>query len=251
MNAMQCGVCGAPTRDLWLCPGDIRALADLLTAAPGLISDLQVTMARQDAIGSSDEPRRGSTTPLPLNPDAMQALGQLRAACRRIIQHQGLLRHPQVWATTTAGWADAGDIFAELDRAIGRARRVIDRRASRWYYGDCEMCAAMGHVTQLYAPPDATRIECPRGDHSFDATILKGRQWQAADSMLVARPEAWQWIAIRYEVDPEKVRKAIDLWVHRGRLEDHAGRVRFGDVDQLWRKRIAMRRRKADLAGAA
>ncbi|MBT0771832.1 hypothetical protein KIH74_23020 [Kineosporia sp. J2-2] len=244
---LACGVCGAETRDLYLCRYCLAQLAGLIADTPALIVDLNITLARQDAITLTEQGSKPgqNAAPLPINTHALDALTEIRSAIKGISSHPDH-RRPDEQARLTARMPSVGARLTALKVAYNLALKVIDRPASKWFFGHCEACGMA-----MCGPPDALRVTCVC-DRGYDATVLRTRQWEAVGESLVRRSEAVSLISARYHVDrPETVRKAIDLWIHRGALEDRAGWVRFGDVDALWRKRLRMRARKAELARAS
>lgn len=66
MSGFQCPSCGNPSRDGGLCEDDTKRLRDTLTAAPGLLDDLDTSASRQ-SVHSTGKGARSAERPLPVN----------------------------------------------------------------------------------------------------------------------------------------------------------------------------------------
>jgi ribosomal protein L37AE/L43A len=238
MTAMQCGVCGAETRDVYLCPTCAKTLEADLYDVNRAEWDLEVSYTRQDvrSVGRDSGHQKAKYTPLPYN----ELAGNLIAGIRRLVTSvrdvtgvNMATTQPAEVARRLASHPEGPHIAAEVTRLIRSVNAVIDKRPTPWLYGQCTTCG-----TDMWDRVDAPRVVCPRCNSSYDGPELKASQAARLQTLLVTRPDAATLMAVRCSVERDKVRKAVDKWVERGRLEVLAGeRVRFGDVERLWIER--------------
>lgn len=155
--------------DQHICGACSDQLARDLRTIPELVEDLDLTLSRQTAMGSSGS---GGDKPLPYNTSASDAGSLLRDTLTAWVKdlldgrhdwappeptipamavwladrHSHLIRHPAVT-----------DIVEEIAAAVEAAGRVVDRPAERQYAGPCpEPDCGEG----LYAKPSAVVVTC-------------------------------------------------------------------------------------------
>lgn len=260
MNATP--ICLAPRCDLpahngYLCGNCRTLLRKDLKNIPGLLVDLQVTIARLDRVNAEQPGVRASgEAPLPLRIGPMEARRDLAETLRIWVWHTAArvgVNVTTAWfePRNLAGWlamriADvdsdplAGALSDEIGCAVVRGWRTVDRPLQRRYAGPCDTCEM-----DLYAQPNADEITC---DCGATYRIEARRDWlldQAEDHLLTAT-EMSRALPGLLPLDPQGRQVILTAamirgWAHRGRLTQHpphpsqplAPTYRVGDVLDL------------------
>lgn len=275
--------CSRPLADnAYLCSHCARHLARLIGDVTALVSELETTRSRQSRTGSAGVgvTSRASERPLPWDERAARATARLRLAlvnAARVVleQHPGRpggprcpdCEHPSCLAyqlqapvntlPAVAGWLlhhiewlrhqpEAPDIRTNIEGAIGRVRRVIDRRPDVSYLGPCGE-----QVDPWTDPRGKTRTDCPAelyanaGDQHVDCRGCTAQH-------NVELRKAWLLAAAEQQLETASVisqavsrlgqtvtASMIRGWAFRGRLAAHTADVdgsplyRVGDVLDL------------------
>jgi hypothetical protein len=145
MAARVCAACTRPAGEsMILCPFCGDRVADHLAAVPDLHAELAITHARWDVLTVSAG--RGGEQGLPFAVAATEAAGlmvstvsywaQQVALARASVWHiPNMLADVARWLANRVDWLRgmecAGDAYSQIDRAICRARSVIDLPAHR------------------------------------------------------------------------------------------------------------------------
>lgn len=149
---LPCTACTRPAGDGYLCAGCCDRLADRLARVGDLEHELTVTYARLDVLTVSAG--RGGEQGLPFAEQATRAAAELtmtvlhwaqQVALARVSVWQlpGTLNALAHWLATRLDWLRdlpaAGQAYSDIDRAVSRARVVIDRPQNRtsFYVGAC------------------------------------------------------------------------------------------------------------------
>lgn len=125
-----------------------------------------------------------------------------------------------------------------MDRVTGlaaRARTLVDRPPSHSYLGQCDECKR----GRIYAIGDAWLATCEVCRAEYSAT--ERREWMLAeleDRLVTAAEAAHLSTYLGLKADRDKVRKRINTWHARGRVEAQPSVTgetvfRFGDVYSL------------------
>jgi hypothetical protein len=171
MAARSCVACTRPAGEgMILCPFCGDRVADHLAAVPDLHAELALTHARWDVLTVSAG--RGGEQGLPFAAAATEAAGlmvstvgywaqQVALARASVWQIPNVLVDVARWLAHRVDWLramdSAGDAYSQLDRAVCRARSVIDRPAHRTRFpvGPCpEMIGQRycAHQVVAYVP---------------------------------------------------------------------------------------------------
>ena len=229
--------CGNPQLNGYLCGSCRNTLVDDLSAIPGLLSELDTTMARQDRLGDKSR-RPGDERPLPFRVFAMEARRDVvqtliiwalhvsrRSGHRPNLEN---LENPQKlarWMSSRIADIDSDPLAGTLADEIGYARvlgrRTIDKPAESLYAGPCDQCSS-----DLYAHPAAAEIECR--DCAAAYRVETRRAWllaQAEDHLLTAAEmsRALPGLLPHDQHGREQYLTAAMIrgWAHRGRLFKH------------------------------
>jgi hypothetical protein len=157
------GICdhGKPV-GAFLCPRCEGTLRRLLQDVPALVTDLEVTLTRQDQLVTSgpESAPEPDESPLPWHEAASKAI-------RRLFRALGGRPVPTA-AAYLEGWAElcsdqrVVEVFSRLADAVVFGRAVIDRRPAKMYYGHCPNCDS--HIWQDRINPDeGGLVECSCG----------------------------------------------------------------------------------------
>lgn len=259
--------CAHPATD-FVCRSCVDELGRDLRLVEDLVTDLLVTIAREDRLGEPGP--RGAEIPLPYRPDPADVARDLHAELAIWVRHlqSGA---GQSWVPTrnaplgelppyrlpgrdtveAAMWLErhrhtvsidicGGQIVDCIGYAVRRAERATDR-SSVQYLGPCE-CGPddQGRPIELYARPGAARCVCRACEAVYD--VAPRREWlleQAADVLRTA-PEMSR--ALPALLGTPLTVNMIHGYAHRGRLVPH-GRTplgqplfRVGDVMEVLRQ---------------
>lgn len=246
----------------------------------GLGRDIEISLARQAALGKREGPR-GSGRPLPFSTRASKVAHD--ATVR--LDHWVRVLHvdgepwpvPDVAAqsrwllsrlTRAVAHAGAAEFDRDVTRVVTQIRYVIDRPADRWYAGPCDTDGCVEQLltfdddgrprrearpSTLYADPELDVVTCRQCGARYDveerrAWLLAAAEDQLAHAELIGRAAP----ALGVEITPAAVRN----YAARGRISAHGtdlqGRplYRVGDVidvaqDVLAKKAEAREKREA------
>ena len=261
MIANTCQRCHRPLEDAVVCSRCWEAVTKDLAEIPALVSELDVTLAKQAVTGESFG-RSSSTHPLPVNAaalDASVALDEVLAGWVRLfaqdpppdpqnpaqdrpVRPSGYLRTPQSpTAAHRAVWLlgrserirhhdQAAYFLRAIGHAVGRIRLVVDLPPSRVYAGPCDDCR-----NDLYVTAGEAFVVCLCGAR-YD--VHERRAWlrDSVEDMLAAAPEISRALTT---LDVPVTEASIRGYAHRGQLSakntNHKGQpmYRVGDVLDL------------------
>lgn len=178
----DCRTCRRTT-DTYLCNLCIVDLKQTLAELPWLLTQLQITITRQDKLNLGIVGKSGNASPSPINVGAMELSRQLRSDLAAIITTLTEARHltpPPADCHVMVGWLalhtpeiagddNAGTIMRDLNNARDALLRAINRNL-RMYCGPCITVTAhnrqgeaieCGH--DIYAQRDSDDpVQCPR-----------------------------------------------------------------------------------------
>jgi hypothetical protein len=92
--------CDHPVTDAWVCQRCAHALERALGDIPAVIHQLNLTLAKQTRYADRNE-RGGNEQPLPMDPLASEAIGQLRA---HLVQWASFIQDERAWVKTMRFW---------------------------------------------------------------------------------------------------------------------------------------------------
>jgi hypothetical protein len=126
----------------------------------------------------------------------------------------------------------APEAIDEITGAVAHCHRLIDRPADRQYLGDCTGCG----VGKLYARAGSEWARCDECGEGVQAQTLRDDLLAKLDDRLCTAAEIARlstYLGLR--ADRDQVRKRINQWHLRGRLDVHPGvtdevTFRFGEV---------------------
>lgn len=161
----DCRHCRRDT-DLFLCTLCTKELGALLGDLPWLLRQLDITVIRQDKLGTATV-GKSSDNPSPINVGAMELArnlnGQLGTVVRDLCESRGMDVPAKAWTTDImAGWLQinlqaitcseqAGDIYDEIRTATDAILSAINRSSRMW----CGPC-----TTVVAHDSDGSDIEC-------------------------------------------------------------------------------------------
>jgi hypothetical protein len=250
--------CDQPAHNGHLCSTCQGYLRADIRQLPGLLEDLQITVARLDRVSAEQPGSRGSgEAPLPLRVGPMEARRDLTETLRVWAWHTAVRSGVRVttqwleprflvwWLTTRIADVDsdplAGALSDEIGSAVVRGWRAVDKPSERRYAGPCDECQL-----DLYAHPRADEITCDCGARY---RIEARRDWlldQAEDHLLTATEMSRALPGLlpldRDGRQPVLTAAMIRGWAHRGRLTQHpphpsqplSPTYRVGDVLDLF-----------------
>lgn len=250
-----CPACDKPTHNGFLCTTCITTLENDLKAVPDLLTDLEVTITRQDKIGDRQEGGRPSERPLPLRlgpMEARRALGDalLRWVCamfgdrfrdgsRSIIAEPLWLAQYLINNLGDIQLSEqAGDLADEIGYRVIGGQRAVDKPLQLVYAGPCD--GPDGCTADLYAHPRRNDVACRSCGLVYE--IAPRRRWllEHAEDQLLTAVEISR--ALPGLLQQKLTAAMVRGWAHRGRLTpkpphpaDRAKnpRYRVGDVMNL------------------
>lgn len=129
---------------------ELKKLAELLQEIPGLVSDLSVSVRRQDRIGlpgGARKPKRPSEQPLPYRIDAVEAGDELHNELgtwvRLVCEYRDLDERPKDTTPALARWLDTNLIALGMTEGAENALEAVG--------------AAVDRVRWIVCPPQAVR----------------------------------------------------------------------------------------------
>lgn len=235
--------CGRPRRsDQWLCGRCEHRLERRLADVPALWQELEITMTRQDVMGS-DDGRKNAESGLPYKPSASEARWVLANTigtwARLIAEHAGISQppaRPARWllinTRSIALHPAADEAFDEICSSVRMAYRAIDRLPDLLLAGQCEGCTAL-----LYARITDATVTCRECDTEHETAERYEAMIDAAKEYLVPASVALSWIS-RF-LGKSIPRGTWDSWTSRQRLQSHGVDIEgrptyvFGDAWEL------------------
>lgn len=195
--------CGKLTRDdAWLCEECVGTLVRLLSEMTWLCDELQVTRLRlrSPRLGAT----RGGANGLPWSEEAALTVNALHAMlvgwvriCEEESVHAGTLPPPADTVLAMAVWLVARvpkialrewgpEMLREVDNLVDGALGIINNPPAWSPIGTCRdpECGA-----RIYAPLDATVVECPACGGSHVASDLRAESLRIAEQMLMSEDE--------------------------------------------------------------
>ena len=161
----DCRHCRRDT-DLFLCTLCTKELGALLCDLPWLLRQLDITVTRQDRLGTA-QVGKSSDNPSPINIGAMETArnihGQLSTLVRDLCESRGMEVPAKAWTTDImAGWLQvnlqaitcsegAGEIYDEIRTTTDAILAAINRSSRMW----CGPC-----TTVVAHDPSGADIEC-------------------------------------------------------------------------------------------
>lgn len=161
----DCRHCRRDT-ELFLCTLCAKELGALLGDLPWLLRQLDITVTRQDKLGTASV-GKSSDNPSPVNIGAMELARNLRdqlgTLVRDLCESRGLEVPDKKWTTVNlAGWLeinlqtiacseDAGEVYDEIRHATDAILGAINRTSRMW----CGPC-----TTVVAHDPNGADIEC-------------------------------------------------------------------------------------------
>lgn len=251
--------CGRPARnDGYFCDTCGDDLSKALGDVPWLSEELEVTVTRQkgvdyrSATGGSG-PKKPSERPSPVQWGAAEARGNLKAILvswalyceaeevRNSSHHIGLpadnlaaLSRWLMWRVDGLALHDIGpDAVDQITSAVAHCHRLIDRPADRQYLGNCGEDDCLGH---MHGRPGAEWARCDTCGTPVKADTIRAKLLKDLDDRLCTAAEIARLSTyLGLKADRDQVRKRINAWAKRGRLEEAASfsdepTFRFGAV---------------------
>lgn len=245
-----CPICHEPQDQGLACHSCCSRLERDLGDVASIVADLEISISKQDRLGTSPGGSGLARERMPIGIGAMQAADNLtnvlttwardvlglqqvqaptsgspaRVASRLLLMHiPAIRRHPAV-----------DELADQIHDAISQARRAVDRPADRIYLGQCYFeDEGVTCYEELYASAGASSVTCKVC--SMTHPVAERRAWllQRAEDMLFTPAEAAKFIG---EVGHIKVTEArIRGYIHRGsrlqyRAPIEAKRFRLGDL---------------------
>lgn len=176
-GGIPCPNCGGKTRDGLLCGPCVNATRDRLQALPGWWVELQRTVTRQARL-TAPGGARGTTTPLPFDPDASDVAARIRTG---VTTEHGIRNGLTGWIRITvedlgAPWPRRGvtDLCNHLEAWLPQLRRhqaAAELAADAWGWIDAIR-------SQIDYPDERARIKagpCPEVDD--EAEPCPGTVW--------------------------------------------------------------------------
>lgn len=218
---------------------------------PLLSVELRTTIARLDRIhaGGIGVISRGAEKPLPWREHAAEAAyvltDTLGAWVHEIAGWRGITADVDPtaegyalwllrWIGAIASYDYAAKAMDELSYAIKQAHRAIDRPADRWYAGPC---GYEGCTEDIYARPDAVKVECRACGLVWDVVERRTYLLRAAEDYLLTAAEMSR--ALPTLLDRPLTSAMIRGYVHRKTLvrrgfnKEGVPVYRVGDVQDI------------------
>jgi hypothetical protein len=231
-NTCSAPQCDRPAHDGHLCVNCLATLRRDLKAIPELLTDLEITISKQDKLTDSEK-RASSERPLPLRLGPMEAKRDLADTLRfwsyyltrktgySWLQMPGV--NPGLYAAyLTDSLTDiqvdpqAGSLADEIGYAVVTAQRAVDKPLQHVYAGPCDKC-----TTDLYAHPRAKEAACRNVDCDAVYDIEARRTWllEQAEGQLLTATEMSR--ALPGLLQKPLTAATIRGLAHRGRLTQH------------------------------
>ncbi|WP_148310196.1 hypothetical protein [Nocardia otitidiscaviarum] len=266
MGNQQCGACSRST-DMFLCWDCCRELRNRLETIAWLAGELDITLTRQDRIGTPGGRVSGSVDkPLPFHTAASEAAWVLRNTIttwvRELCESRaidyvplgfvdtlfvGPLRPgeryvPRGYVETTSGAARwlahhatsialsdcAAEAYDEITDAMRAAMRVIDRPPGRMFVGPCGAPISNGEcATDIYVSPGREHARCPDCGTTHSVTERREQLQQQVRGLLGTAAELARLLP--WIMNAPITRKRITYYARRGMVSrrEHRGETVF------------------------
>lgn len=254
----NCSTCEHPLTDNgMLCHECTGEFVDLLRYLPTLMSDLNITIAKQDNVGPR-QPHTGTPVferPLPFNTSASDALWGLGSVVSQWAHAliRGTEKNPE--AHLRALSTDpityllvkmpeirrkrfASAMFSEIRSAARNVVKVIDTPVASAYAGPCMRSEGDARCAgQLYAREAVTTLLCPVCGTCYDLGEHKMLMLNIAEDQEVSIAMA---VRLGQFMGVDLKQSTISGWLRRGFLTPvDDGLFRFGDILNLKRRQLA------------
>ena len=231
-----CPSCGCYQPESLLCHDDSAAVETMLAAAPQLVDELQVAIAKQARVGGGGKAGKGSAHERsPVNWGAVAARDTLLVELALWGSDIDAIRkHPQ-----------AAEIVTGIGRVVKDAYRTIDRMQDRQYLGQClaEEDGAVCHA-ELWVRPGAHQMKCTQCETVIDVLARREDLLDKAEDMIVTPKEASSYVGEvgGIEVGQQRIRNYVDRKrIARRPSPDGQMRLRLGDLLEVLRRDTATR----------
>ncbi len=235
------GCDSALRQDEFLCRACVRAAVRLLGKLPGLLGELETTIARQDRAGSRGAIASGGESRLPINLTALAKRNHehilIAFACELGYQPE-TFDLPGVVAAVTAEPTklrtriDGPGFARAIHRAAGDWRHSIDPGSEMVFAGRCTICR-----TEMRTTRDSGSTRCRGCGAEYDTAALLAHVDNRVHDAVLPISEAREVIAQRVglRVGAATVRKwrqrmKLSTWC---RVDDRAEVCRVGDYLEL------------------
>lgn len=194
----DCVTCAAPARTgVQFCRGCEAKLTAYLADIPDLLEQLLVTVCRQDKFQVGREGGPGPEKPMPFNEKASLMLSELERLVIRWARAFGMTGRACGFdgSGTAAGYLTdhipyivtnitALELYREIESAVSKSRRMIDRPADRIFAGPCNTeVTFFGGIAycrnDLYANPGASKVVC--GECHTQHDVQERREWMLSE----------------------------------------------------------------------
>lgn len=232
-----CGAknCGRPAIAGVLCNDCQRDLEIHVDNLPWALEQLQNAATNQTRFTTGGG-AKSTETPLMFNPFASTALASLTATVHiwqgRIADHSGqpvrfsnpikAARWIGGHTPSTRTFINAGQMLDALIYALEHVETVINRPPSPQYLGDCASTDDRGHTCpgRMFAYPNEVEARCDTCGKEIEAaarrlTLLRELDDRHLTAAEIARMATYMGLTI----DREQVRKRINQWHSRKRIE--------------------------------
>lgn len=266
MSTTTCTAChDKPAHNAVICQSCADQLHADLHAIPDVVRDLNIEITGQarKALAGIMTSAPGFEQPLPLNVAASDALDRIRfelsTACMSVANGQRD-RLPADWPdrpriSQMVVWLlryeasvglreDGGDICRGISSALRRARAICDNPPERRYIGECTCTDARDEPTRLYARMGEPVYQCR----------TCGTPWVVAERFAQLEEDLADYGLTQRELEqllPTIPRTTLATWIDRGRLRAQGTSAegepayRYGDVLALDARRRERGRKSA------
>lgn len=250
----QVATCDRPSDDWIVCKTCATAFEKVLAEVPWMLDELDTVITQQTRY-TTNSSGKSAEQPMAFNVKASDMRGQLvmhlDTAARMIAEANGWnLTHTDAagasrWlmrSLTAIRLHEAGaQIVDEITATNAGCLWVIDRPAAKQYLGDCTMVFKVEDLDEpcqgrIYGRQGKDRAACDTCGTEWEADALRTMLLKQLDDRLCTAAEIAHLSTYLGLVDGrEKVRKRINQWAIRGRIEAHesedgAVQFRFGTV---------------------
>lgn len=248
-------ICDRPADGGFVCRACIATLRQTLAETPWLLDELNLVISRQTQYANPYQPRAASAEqPLPINLKSSDVLldlaGKLATWVKLFLEENPGWRAPRGSAEmpapphALAQWlqnrleairmhAAGGDLVEEISACTAAARYVIDRPASRQFLGLCaEQNGGEDDCTgSVYGKAGRPMARCDGCGAEWVAEDLRAYLLDSLEDRICTAGEIAELSTyLGLDIGREQVRKRVNLWASRGRLEKRGNGFRFGDA---------------------
>lgn len=257
-NICAVAICDRPADDGFVCRACIHTFEQVLAETPWLVDELDLVVSRQTQYTNPYLPKASSSDiPLPINLKASDVISDIWAKLSSWVKL--LLEENPGWRPPAgsieipspprilAAWLqsrldairchEAGaELVEEISSATAAGRYVVDRPASRQFLGKCAEQAhgldgELDCEGSVYGRPGRVMAACDTCEEEWVAEDLRAYLvGQLEDRICTASEIAHLSTYLGLDIDREQVRKRVNLWASRGRLEKRGNGFRFGDA---------------------